>query len=128
MSTSPTFLRDLAWLSQASYLDFTGLDKNSTQALVAARLQNSTLAQRNRFTAEQASTLLGISGGPAYSFQHYAPDDSYGFSASVFKSSSGNEYTIAIRGTEFELSQPFAAVKDLLRITGVRSTFPRLAR
>jgi hypothetical protein len=45
--------------------------------------------------------LLGIPGGVGYAIQHHTPNDSYGFSASVFKSSSANEYTIAIRGTEF---------------------------
>lgn len=115
MPTLSQLLRDFAWASQAAYLDFTGLSRSTPRDQISARLQSSALAPHNRFSETQADLFLGIQGSAGYAFQHQTPNDSYGFSASVFKSSSANEYTIAIRGTEFEpISQFISTATDLL--------------
>lgn len=80
-----------AQLSQASYGLFTSYDATS----VKARLSD------KDFTELQASIFSDPSTG--YTLLSHQPNTLSGFSASVFKSASG-EYTLAIRGTEVDLA------------------------
>ena len=91
-------LLNSCWMSQASYLNFTGLAQNDQQAL-RNDLQNSTINASNIFTTAQAAVFTDLASG--FGFTSYRPNDSSGFSATVFKANSAlNDYTIAVRGTE----------------------------
>lgn len=90
-------LMDFSWLSQAAYLDFSGLAQNNLPGF-KARLQASTINDDKIFSPDQATAFTDSTDG--FSFVNYAPNDLTGFSATVFKSNSANEYTISVRGTE----------------------------
>ena len=51
-------LTNYSWMSQASYLDFTGLTQNNPDAL-KGKQKNSIINAHNVFTATQAETFLG---------------------------------------------------------------------
>ena len=90
-------LMDFSWMSQASYLDFLGLAQGDRQALIN-KLQEITINEQNIFSSAQATSFTDPVNG--FSFTSHAPNDSTGFSATVFKANNANEYTIAVRGTE----------------------------
>lgn len=85
-------LLNFSWMSQASYLDFSGT--RSFQAM----LTGSPINSHNNFSPFQAAAFTDPVNG--FSFTSYLPNDSTGFSATVFKTNGANEYTIAVRGTE----------------------------
>ena len=94
-------LTNYSWMSQASYLDFTGLAQNDQGAL-EGKLIASIINAHDKFTSDQASTFTNSTDG--FKFVSYAPNyQDTGFSATVFKSNADNSYTIAVRGTEPEL-------------------------
>jgi hypothetical protein len=97
MTTNYTELKTFAWMSQASYLDFTDLNQSSSILAQKNILQNSTLGTDKRFATKQADVFTDATKG--FSFQNYIPNDSEGFSATVFKSNENGEFTIAVRGT-----------------------------
>lgn len=92
-------LLNYSWMSQASYLDFSGLSFGASGTDLA-----STLKDRNGINPEkilsdtQATQFTAPATG--YSFINTHPNDHTGFSATVFKSNADNTYTIAVRGTE----------------------------
>lgn len=90
-------LMDFSWMSQAAYLDFLGLVQGDRQALIN-KLQEITINDDKIFSPDQATAFTDSTNG--FSFVNYTPNDSTGFSATVFKSNSANEYTISVRGTE----------------------------
>jgi len=93
---------EFAWMSQASYLSFSGLGGNDQQGLINTLL-NSTLNPNNKFAPAQATIFTDLTTG--YSFFNHRPNTSSGFSATVFQSnadSAAQGYTIAVRGTEPE--------------------------
>ena len=98
-------LTNYSWMSQASYLDFTGLAQNNPDAL-EGKLINSIINAHDVFTATQAETFTGSNTADStdgFRFVSYAPNyQDTGFSATVFKSNADNSYTIAVRGTEPE--------------------------
>lgn len=57
-------LMDFSWMSQASYLDFSGLDINAASDIFAGRLKSSTINEGNVFAPGQATTFTD----PADSF------------------------------------------------------------
>lgn len=61
-------------------------------------MKASTINADKIFSPDQATAFTDSTNG--FSFVNYAPNDSTGFSATVFKANSANEYTIAVRGTE----------------------------
>lgn len=86
-------LLDFSWMSQASYLDFSG--SRSFQAM----LTNSPINPDKLFSPTQATLFTAPTNG--YSFVNYQPNDPTGFFATVFKSNStSNDYTIVVLGTE----------------------------
>lgn len=94
-------LTNYSWMSQASYLDFTGLALNDSR--LAANLKDSTINANNEFSDKQATIFTTPTDG--FSFVSYAPNyQDTGFSATVFKSNADNSYTIAVHGTEPEFS------------------------
>lgn len=95
MASAMEALRKFAWASQAAYLDLLGLGRDSQPDQISTRLQQSTRAQHNRFARTQADVFAGLRGDATGLLQHHTPNDSYGFSATVFKAPAGNEYTIA---------------------------------
>ena len=112
MITSLTSLKLLSWLSQASYLDFTGVPAGTNGSNLKTLLTNNPLSLANKFAEKQADIFTDAATG--YSFQHHQPNISgNGFSATVFKSNADSSYTIAVRGTEPGLSG--VGVDDLLR-------------
>ncbi len=99
---------DFSWMSQASYLDFTGLSNGTLSDELEGLLTNNTINQAKELADEQAKTFTG-SNTPdptdGFSFVSYAPNSpSTGFSATVFKSNADGSYTIAVRGTESDNS------------------------
>jgi len=94
MTLDSRALRNYAWLSQAAYLDLSGLGAGG----LSDRLEDSAINADKEFAHAQALEFTDPSTG--YSFQAYSPNDDTGFAATVFKSSSDNSYTIAVRGTE----------------------------
>ncbi|TLS65381.1 hypothetical protein FEF65_13025 [Mariprofundus erugo] len=104
MALTTEQLKFYSWMSQASYLDFQGTGS------LQAQLISSQINQDKIFASEQANTFTA----PAisYSFISHAPNDSSGFSATVFKSNADGSYTIAVRGTEPGLFSGFFS--DLL--------------
>ena len=100
-------LLNYSWMSQASYLDFTGVSNGATGTTLEGKLVTSIINAHDIFTSDQAKTFTGSNTtDPAdgFSFVSYAPNyQDTGFSATVFKSNADNSYTIAVRGTEPEL-------------------------
>lgn len=90
-------LMDYSWMSQAAYLDFSGLALNDSDAL-ENKLKTGLLNADKIFSPDQATAFTDSTNG--FGFVNYTPNDSTGFSATVFKSNSANEYTISVRGTE----------------------------
>lgn len=90
-------LLDFSWMSQASYLDLTGLVPNDPR--LAAYLKTGTINADKIFSAGQATAFTTPTNG--FGFINYTPNDAAGFSATVFKANGAtNDYTIAVRGTE----------------------------
>jgi hypothetical protein len=75
-------LLDFSWMSQASYLEFTGIAQSDRQALIN-KLLNSTISQGNIFAPSQAITLTDTANG--FSFTGHKPNYLTGFSATVFQ-------------------------------------------
>ena len=80
-------LMDFSWMSQASYLDFSGLTPNDQNAL-ENKLKASTINANNIFSPDQATVFTDSTTG--FSFTSHAPNDSTGFSATVFKANNAN--------------------------------------
>ena len=101
-------LLDFSWMSQASYLDFSGARD------FWLKLTSSQINADKIFSPNQATAFTDAANG--YSFINYTPNDASGFSATVFKSNSAtNDYTIAVRGTEPSFFQSLlGATADLL--------------
>ena len=90
-------------MSQASYLDFSGLAQNDLR-IFEDKLKGTSLNAGKIFATEQVATFTG-SATPSnptdgFSFVSTHPNDPTGFSATVFKCNADNSYTIAVRGTE----------------------------
>ena len=96
-------LLNYSWMSQASYLDFTGLIQGDLNELTK-KLTINALNVGKIFASEQAATFTGSStpNDPTdgFNFVSYHGNDNTGFSATVFNSNANNSYTIAVRGTE----------------------------
>ncbi len=58
MSLTTQQLQNYAWMSQASYLGFTGLVRNKDVALID-KLKTSSINAANQFTGNQASLFTG---------------------------------------------------------------------
>ena len=103
-------LTNYSWMSQASYLDFTGISNGASETVLEGALTNkNSINAHDIFTADQARAFTGSNTTTldGFSFVSYAPNyQDTGFSATVFKSNADNSYTIAVRGTEpaFSLS------------------------
>ena len=102
-------LTNYSWMSQASYLDFTGVSSGATGLALEGKLTNSIINAHDVFTADQARMFTGSNttadSTDGFKFVSYAPNyQNTGFSANVFKSNADNSYTIAVRGTEPEFS------------------------
>ena len=96
-------LLNYSWMSQASYLDFTGLSSGASGDSLKSKLQGTVLNEGKIFAEEQINTFIGtFTPDPTdgFKFVSYTPNDLTGFSATVFKSNADNSYTIAVRGTE----------------------------
>jgi len=102
MAMTTKQLRNFSWMSQASYLDFTGIGVATPAATILDRLGNSPINPDKNFALEQARDFLGLNSpsdsAAGFSYQADKPNDSVGFSATVFKSNDSNEYTVAVRG------------------------------
>lgn len=110
-----------SWMSQSSYRDFAGLTSSSNSSQVQDRLTSrSGLSPSNSFASVQAEIFLGVgsSAGRAHSvtFTAHRPNDASGFSATVWKSNAGKEYTVAVRGTEAGSVIDDVVVSDVLGI------------
>ncbi|MDZ4142417.1 MAG: putative Ig domain-containing protein, partial [Methylotenera sp.] len=96
-------LLDYSWMSQASYLDFTGLIQGDLNELTEKLTINS-LNTGKIFASEQAATFTGTStlNDPTdgFSFVNHQANTDSGFSATVFKGNADGSYTFAVRGTE----------------------------
>lgn len=108
---------DFAWLSQASYRDFSGLLSTSSTEDISDRLTNANrLSPPNRFAQRQARALLGLdpqsTPTDGFAFISHRPNDATGFSATVFKAKNANEFTFAVRGTE---TSGLQAITDLFK-------------
>jgi hypothetical protein len=113
-------LTNYAWMSQASYLDFTGISNGATSTALEGKLITSVINAHDIFTADQARAFTGLNtisdSTDGFSFVSYAPNyQDTGFSATVFKSNADNSYTIAVRGTEPDV----APVNDLFYADGL---------
>ena len=97
MTITTKQLLDFSRMSQASYLDFTGLSQNDPNAL-ETKLKTGTINADKIFASAQATAFTDPTTG--FSFINAKPNDVTGFSATVFKENGSNEYTIAVRGTE----------------------------
>lgn len=116
-------LLNYSWISQASYLSFEGLDKNTLVTTVQERLGRGLINEDKNFASEQAKTFLGLTTpADGFSFQAYRPNRGNifsggdGFSATVFKANAGGQYTIAVRGTEASLFNPQDLIEDTLGV------------
>lgn len=111
-------LLNFSWMSQSSYLDFTGLFQNNPLGL-EAKLQEKIINPDKVFSASQATTFTDPTNG--YSFISYKPNDSTGFSATVFKTNdTTTDFTIAVRGTEPSFFQSFlGATADLFNADAI---------
>lgn len=109
-------LTNYSWMSQASYLDFSGFSSGTLSDDLESRLiDDERINAHNVFTADQAEAFTGSNTSDptdGFSFVSYAPNYlDTGFSATVFKSNADNSYTIAVRGTE---PPPGANLDDLV--------------
>ncbi len=103
MAITTKRLLDYSWMSQASYLDFSGLSNSTSATIIQGRLTDSSINAANNFATEQARNFLGLNtvdSADGYAFINQRPNTSSGFSATVFSSNAGAGYTIAVRGTE----------------------------
>lgn len=111
-------LLNYSWMSQASYLDFSGLSPGDQKLEI--NLKTGAINDDKIFAAEQAVTFISLEDG--FSFQAYQPNrgSSFsgggGFSAAVFKENVGGQYTIAVRGTEASLLNPQDLIEDALGV------------
>ncbi len=102
-----------SWMSQASYLNLSGITPLNDNVLDKALQQENNFADDKLFTAEQAESFVND-----YNFVHQQPNTYGGMSATIFqdKSDSGS-YTFAVRGTEVNnvgdiLSDVFGVVAE----------------
>lgn len=116
-------LRDYSWMSQASYLSFEELNKNTLVTTVRERLRAGLINEDKNFATQQAETFLGLTTpADGFSFQAYQPNRGNifsggdGFSATVFKANADGQYTIAVRGTEASFFNPQDLIEDLLGV------------
>ncbi len=91
MALTISQLTNYSWMSQASYLDFTGISNTTLEA----RLKDDQRINPDKiFALEQATAFTNPTDG--FSFVSYAPNYlDTGFSATVFKSNADGSYTIA---------------------------------
>ncbi|MDO8262337.1 MAG: putative Ig domain-containing protein [Gallionella sp.] len=106
-------LLDFSWMSQAAYLDFSGLVQNDSEALID-KLKTGTINAGNIFAPGQATTFTDPTNG--FNFISHMPNDWTGFSATVFESNTDGSYTISVRGTEPTL---WHALPDLVWADGL---------
>lgn len=87
-------------MSQASYLDFSGVPIQTSGTSLQNLLTNNPLAQDKLFASFQAKNFTDATKG--YSFIGQLPNTSNGTSVTIFKSNDASDgsYTIAVRGTE----------------------------
>ena len=111
-------LIEFSWMSQAAYLSLEGLDTNTPSSVLEQALrdsQNTNVGLNNVFSTKQATAFTGTStpndSNDGFAVVSHTPNDSTGFSATVFKSNAANtnRFTIAVRGTE-----PSSILSDLL--------------
>jgi hypothetical protein len=94
MAISFKQLLDFSWMSQASYLDFTGFTNLTSRAQIKARLQAGQINTGNNFADIQADSFLGTPSN-GFSLQAHAPNDLVGFSATVFKDNGTGHYIVS---------------------------------
>lgn len=101
MTTNLKSLADYAEMSQAAYLDFSSVIPNNSNAL-EINLRTDIFAPDKKFAQKQAQEFSDSQAG--FSFLAHSPgtngNDTYGFSATVFRSNADGAYIIAVRGTE----------------------------
>lgn len=92
-------LTNYSWMSQASYLDFTGLSNGTSGATLEARLRDDQRINGDKiFAVDQAKAFTG-SATPSdptdgFSFVSYAPNyQNTGFSATVFSKRRADKFT-----------------------------------
>jgi len=90
-------------MAQAAYLNLSGLPADVSSDQLQARLRSSSINPSNVLSESQARVFSLEGEGIALKSQQL--NDSAGFSATVFKKSASNSFTIAIRGTETSGSQ-----------------------
>ncbi|MBX9849992.1 MAG: hypothetical protein K2X64_11905, partial [Rhodocyclaceae bacterium] len=106
-------LLNYSWMSQAAYLDFTGLLENDSTDNFKEKLAGGT--DNNKFAVEQANIFTSTADG--FSFQDDMPNDRVGFSATVFKSNENGHYIFSVRGTESNfILNSVDLVEDLLGV------------
>lgn len=104
MALSIQKLLNYSWMSQASYLDFNGIANGASEGSLEAKLQGTVLNAGKIFALDQAKSFTGSATSDptdGFNFVSYTPNDSTGFSATVFNSNVNNSYTIAVRGTYY---------------------------
>lgn len=90
-------LLNYSWMSQASYLDFSGLSSGASGTVLASTLKDRNGINPEKLLADTQATLF-TSPATGYSFINTHPNDLTGFSATVFKSNADNTYTIESKG------------------------------
>ena len=105
MAITTKQLLNYSWMSQAAYLDFSGLSNSTSATIVQGRLTASPINAANNFATEQAKNFLGldtVDPTDGYSFISQLPNTTNGTSMAVFKNNdvTNGSYTLAIRGTE----------------------------
>ena len=94
--------RNYSWMAQSSYLNLVPVTKGTIPFFRALTVDDG-FANDKRFTSVQASAFIDVESGILVT--NHQPNDTAGFSATVFKTSASNSFTIAIRGTETSGSQ-----------------------
>jgi hypothetical protein len=97
MPFSSAQLFNLSSTAQASYAHFDLFRFSPLNALTVPGDGDFALFEGRRFLGELADPLAMLSG---YELLNHLPNDSTGFSASVFREKSTNKLVLAIRGTE----------------------------
>jgi hypothetical protein len=98
---TPKQLRDYSWMSQAAYLKLDGIAPAIRDSLAEAlTIEKTPFNPTNLFSPSQATMFTDSSKG--FSLVSHQPDQTSGFSATVFKSAANGSYTLAVRGTDVE--------------------------
>ena len=106
MTLSISNLVGYSWLSQAAYLNLSGLNSTTSTGTLEQALkdsQGSEIGRDNRFATKQAGLFTGsatFDPTDGFNFIDHHANDLFGFSATVFKSNADSSYTVAVRGTE----------------------------